>query len=616
MTGMGSRLQTTNSTVVAAFQSALVHQGLVVLVVVALLALAWNALRAAQLRQAVASAARPVSLSSTAPVALEPTARRVLRLAFGCLWVFDAILQAQVSMPLGLAPSVLQPAASSSPEWVRHLVGYGVNLWNDHPVAVAAATVWIQLGVGLWLLVAPRGRLSRLGGIVSVGWGLVVWSLGEAFGSIFGHGLSWLFGAPGAAVFYVVAGGLVALPERVWANPRLGRSLVRGVGVFLLGMAVLQAWPGRGFWEGRLGARGSSGTLTAMVEGMAQTSQPGFLSSWLSAFGSFDAAHGFAVNLVVVVVLAGIGLAFALATPRLVRAALFAAIVLLLADWVLVEDLGFLGGVGTDPNSMVPMGVLLVASYLALVRPATVGAEPEPPSGGTTPEGGFRQRLVARPSYALRALATVGAFAIVVLGAAPMARAALNPVADPILSEALNGPPSAETGPAPGFQLIDQFGRTVSLRSLRGKVVALSFLDPVCTTDCPLIAQELRQADGLLGTDARRTEFVAIVANPLYRSTAVTRAFDRAEGLDQLSNWLYLTGSSSQLTGAWNSYGIEVATESAGAMVAHSDTAYVIDASGRLRWILSDDPGQGTTAQRSSFAAEISAEVRSVLAPS
>jgi hypothetical protein len=109
-----------------------------------------------------------------------------------------------------------------------------------------ASAVWIQVGIGIWLLAAARGPLSRLAGLVSVGWGLVVWVFGESFGGIFAPGLTWLFGAPGAVLIYAVAGALIALPERAWHSRWLGRLLTAGTGVFLLGMAVLQAWPGRG----------------------------------------------------------------------------------------------------------------------------------------------------------------------------------------------------------------------------------------------------------------------------------------------------------------------------------------------------------------------------------
>ncbi len=56
------------------------------------------------------------------------------------------------------------------------------------------------------------------------------------------------------------------------------------------------------------------------------------------------------------------------------RLALVAAgTVLCLADLVLVEDLRFGGGVGTDPNSMVPTSLLSGAGYLAItLGPSTV----------------------------------------------------------------------------------------------------------------------------------------------------------------------------------------------------------------------------------------------------
>src|SRR5258708_29347070 len=113
-----------------------------------------------------------------------------------------------------------------------------------------------------------------------------------------------------------------------------------------------------------------------MVQTMSQTSQPHFLSAWVAGFASFDAAHGFAVNLFVVAALAVTGAAFLSGRPRLIRPVLIGFIVLCLADWVLIEDLGFLGGLGTDPNSMIPMALLAVAGYLPLAPPPPPAAEP------------------------------------------------------------------------------------------------------------------------------------------------------------------------------------------------------------------------------------------------
>jgi cytochrome oxidase Cu insertion factor (SCO1/SenC/PrrC family) len=221
--------------------------------------------------------------------------------------------------------------------------------------------------------------------------------------------------------------------------------------------------------------------------------------------------------------------------------------------------------------------------------------------------------LSARPAYTLRSLSALGAVGIVLLGAAPMAAAAANRVADPILSEAINGDPGFTNLKAAPFQLVDQDGKTVSLKDLRGKVVALTFLDPVCTSDCPLIAQEFLEADQMLGSLAGRAEFVAIVANPVYHSVAATAAFTCTEGLGKVKNWLFLAGSVNALEHVWNAYGVQVAVETAGAMVAHTDIAYVIEQQGRTREVLNADPGPGTAATRSSFAGLIAGEVRHLL---
>jgi len=615
MPGMSSGLQSNNTTIVSAFQSMLLHQGLVVLALLAIVIAAWNVLRTVQLRRAVAASAGAGSAPAprTAPADPEPPGRRVLRIGFGLIWIFDGVLQAQASMPLGMTPQVIKPTAAASPAWVQHLVNVGGTIWNNHPIAASASAVWIQVGIGLMLLVAPRGRWSRLAGLASFGWGTLVWIFGESFGGIFAPGLTWLFGAPGAVVFYALAGLLVALPERYWASPRLGRALLGVMGSFFVAMAVLQAWPGRGFWQGHLRGSSALGTLPGMVHQMAATPQPGFISSWVASFAAFDVAHGWGVNLFAVVALGALGLAFLTGRAPIVRVALLLAVVLCLADWVLIEDLGFLGGVGTDPNSMIPMLLVLVAGYLGLTRiPARADAiVPFPTTAAARLP--WRERIATQPVYVLRSLAALGAVAVTLLGAAPMAIASTNPNADPILAQAIDGTPDATDIPAPHFQLVDQYGRSVTLGTLRGKAVALTFLDPVCVSDCPLIAQEFKDADHLLGSDARNVELVAVVVNPLYRARAYLTAFDHQEGLSGLRNWMFLTGSAAALERVWNAFGEQVAYSPGGAMIAHSDIAYVIDAGGDTRYVLDADPGPGTAATRSSFAVTLTSSIEHVI---
>jgi cytochrome oxidase Cu insertion factor (SCO1/SenC/PrrC family) len=322
------------------------------------------------------------------------------------------------------------------------------------------------------------------------------------------------------------------------------------------------------------------------------------------------------VNLVVVIALAAMGAVFLTGRPRLVRYAVWSGLVFCVADWVLVQDFGVLGGLGTDPNSMIPWILLFFAGYLALT-PA-----PQEALAAASQGHAWRDRLrTLRPrtlggtvaAASVRSVGAVAALAIIVLGAAPMAAAAANRTADPILALAIAGDSASMNLPAPGFQLTDQNGQPVSLASLRGKVVLMTFLDPVCTTDCPIIGAEMKQAGVLLGSADQDVELVAIVANPTYRSAAFTQAFDREEGLNTVPNWRYLTGSLSQLSQVWRQYGITVENLPAGAMSAHNDLAVVIDRTGHIRDEVGADPGPGTASTQSSFSVLLSQYARQAL---
>ena len=589
MPGMNSGLNVNDPTVVAAFRAALVHQALIALLIFAVLGLAWVGLRAW----------RPAwTLHIVPPAGPEPAGRQLLVIGFGNLWLFDAFLQAQPKMAVGLPSLVIEPTAASSPAWVQHLVNWAGTTWSYHPVQAGAATVWIQAGLGIWMVAAPRGAMSRLAGLAGAGWALVVWVFGESFGGILAPGLTWLTGAPGAAAFYVAAGLLIALPESAWHSPRLGRLTLAAWACSWPGWRSCK--PGRAAGSGRASRTGSRAPWPRMAQSMSLTPQPGFLSGWLFAFGTFDEAHGFAVNMVAVIALAVTGAAFLSGRPRLIRLAFPAFVVLCLADWVLVQDLGFLGGLGTDPNSMIPLILLAGAGYLGLTRIPVPQAAP----------------AAARPAGTLsRSVAAAGGAALIILGAAPMAVAQASPNADPILARSIAGPAVPLDYRAPGFALTDQYGRTVTLASLRGKVVLLSFFDPVCSAGCPPIGPEFRKAAALLGGSAHQVELVGIVLSPVYRPVAALRAFDRREGLGQVPGWMYLTGTLSQLHQVWHGYGI-TAQDLTGAAALHTEEAYVIDAAGRVRQKFSTSPGPGTAAIRSSFAVLFANAAKQALAGS
>ncbi|HTU75136.1 MAG TPA: SCO family protein [Trebonia sp.] len=604
---MNTGLDFNDPTVVAAFRAALAHQGLIALIIIALLSLTWVAIR------------RPPA--EIAPAGGLAAGREVLRIGFGLLWVLDALLLTQSGMAAGLPSQVIEPAAVASPGWVQGVVGWAGTAWAYHPVQAGCAAVWIEAGIGLWLLAARRGTLSRLAGAASLSWGLVVWVFGEAFGGIFAPGLSWLSGAPGAALPYAVAGALLVLPEGWWRSARFGRFLAGAFGLFLVGMAVLQAWPGRGFWSA-----GQGSPLAQFVQAQALVSQPSLIASIVSDFGSFAGRAALAVNLVAVIALAGCGLAFLSGRRAVLRQAVVPFGVICLLCWLLVQDLGFFGGLGTSPGSMVPMGLLAVSGFIALTRPAAQPAPaadqdllpagvavPEPgPSGGTA-AAQERDWLgpVRRASFG--AMVSVAAAGVIVLGVVPMATAQASTAASPILAQAVAGAGTPVGGPASNFTLTDQYGKTLSLAQLRGKVVLLTFLDPVCVSECPLIAQEFKQAGQILGASNSGVEMVCVNLNPTYSDIAYIQAFDQQEGLSAVSNWRYLTGPPGTLKKIYGAYGVASEVLPAGAMLGHSDVAFVINRSGQLVQELNLTPGPGTAATRSSFGSVLASAATQAL---
>lgn len=137
---------------------------------------------------------------------------------------------------------------------------------------------------------------------------------------------------------------------------------------------------------------------------------------------------------------------------------------------------------------------------------------------------------------------------------------------------------------APNFALMDETGRSVSLASLRGKVVVLQFMDPKCTDICPIVSQELVLADKYLGSKATDVAFVAVNVNQYHENPSELSAFSQEHGLSKLPNWYFLTGSTASLQKVWKDYGIYVEPNPTGDVV-HGSYYYFIDKNGLERYL-------------------------------
>ncbi|MGB9483944.1 MAG: hypothetical protein WCB86_08635, partial [Candidatus Dormiibacterota bacterium] len=133
------------------------------------------------------------------PIEVIP-ARVFLRRAIGILWIVDGLLQAQPAMPAGFAKNVVAPSATGQPHLLANLMNWEVYFWQAHPLDLAVATVFLQVGLGVAILAGGDSALGKFALWASIAWGLFVWVGGEGLGGILVPGTTQLMGAPGAVL--------------------------------------------------------------------------------------------------------------------------------------------------------------------------------------------------------------------------------------------------------------------------------------------------------------------------------------------------------------------------------------------------------------------------------
>jgi cytochrome oxidase Cu insertion factor (SCO1/SenC/PrrC family) len=527
---------------------------------------------------------RRVLLTSDSPGEPEPSARRYLRLAFGLLWVVDGVLQAAPDVPAGFRTSMAEGLAAS-PVWFADLVDHPVELWARHPTVADAPTVWIQVGIGVLLLVAPRGPLLQIGLWTSIGWGLLVWVAGEFVGGLLTDGAGWLSGAPGAVLVYLLAAALLLAPWHWWRSARASRLVRLAVAAWLLLAAVLQASPGEGFWT----RAGLGGTF----DDAAANTQPQALAGPISALASLASRHPVPVNAVIVVVVVAVAVGLCVSGST---AVVVSGLVVCTATWWLAQDFGVLETAATDPNTAFALGLLLASAL---------------PAWRTRVTSSVATRVGPRADARAAVRAGVGAAGVAAL-LAPLTVVGL-----------LLGPPdsaavAADNGglvvlperPVPAFRLTDQNGRVLTEDDLLGTLTVVTFLDPVCSDDCPIIANQLAEADRRLGRLADRVQIIAIDSNPVFTHVADVRAFTTSHGLADLANWHFLAGPGPVLQDLLASYGVQVQVPTVG-MIEHDEGIYFVGSDACTRAYLSDGADEHLT---SGYAAAVTREVRRLLA--
>lgn len=136
--------------------------------------------------------------------------------------------------------------------------------------------------------------------------------------------------------------------------------------------------------------------------------------------------------------------------------------------------------------------------------------------------------------------------------------------------------------PVPDFTLVDQDGAPLSLSSLRGRVVAVTFVYSRCPLPdyCPRMVDNLRSvrerfADRL----GRDLVLLTISFDPRYDTPEVLRkyaAFNKAGG----PGWRFLTGSEAEIQRVCAAFGVEYWPDQG--LFTHTLATALIDRDGRL----------------------------------
>jgi cytochrome oxidase Cu insertion factor (SCO1/SenC/PrrC family) len=494
------------------------------------------------------------------------------------------MFQLRPDLPGGFVSQVARPSLQGAPSIITDVINPLLNLWNTHPIKADVLSGWLQLLIGITMIFLNSGRVLQLILWMSVLWSAMIFVFGNGFG-IFYHGASFVSGAPAAILIY----GFVSLyllglaREANWTkNPK---TLSISVAAFLFLGGVLQAMPGEGYW---------GNSLATMFSGMASANQPGIFSrviQWAS-----DAAQTEPVLTNAIFILLIFGSAISLVAVKK-KWAVWLAILVTVLGWWFGQDFGIFSSTATDFNSGLPL-ILVLSAILRQYRTDDLVNSSAPAQSAVS----YKTPLAASSlvfACLFGTLVSLLVFSISIFGVDSAAMATVDSSGYEYLS------PTA----APGFTLMNFNHRAISLSSIEGSPILLTFLDPSCPHRCQTMTKEMIGALQQLGKSGNQVKLVAIDVNPSSGAASDASSFVRRYGRSDYKNWYFLSGSKSQLRKVLKSYNIDVVRTKNGA-VRYSQVFYFIDNLGVERGLLQDT---ATAAYAGSYSTLIADNLKGLL---
>jgi protein SCO1 len=155
-----------------------------------------------------------------------------------------------------------------------------------------------------------------------------------------------------------------------------------------------------------------------------------------------------------------------------------------------------------------------------------------------------------------RVLLALFLLAVFALGATVLAAGGKDEPDSETASSAFAGALMPRNVKAPDFDLNDEYGKEISMRSFRGKPVVVAFLYTHCENTCPAQAQTVRGALDDLGRDVPA---VAISVDPPRDTPDSARAFlSKQHALGRIR---FVLGTRAQLRPLWKGFAIQPQTQ-------------------------------------------------------
>jgi hypothetical protein len=271
---------------------------------------------------------------------MERRLERIIAICLGSLWLFDGILQLQPAMFTStFVSTVLAPNLQNQPSIVADIVAFGIHVFSMNIFWWNFASAFIQIFIGVLLLLPLRDDVKRFCLWLSVAWALIIWIFGEGFGNLMTGNATFYTGAPGAVLLYLILALFLLYPRKL---PLQKLPMAAGI-LFLIGAALNLAPM---FWQP---------TMLSMMAAV-----PG-VSGWLSTFGSQGTMIG---NFLAIDILVCLGI-FLLLIPN--RTVAWVTIAFLFMVWWLGQNFGgiltFPTGTATDPNAALLFIVFLIPIF-------------------------------------------------------------------------------------------------------------------------------------------------------------------------------------------------------------------------------------------------------------